>query len=155
MDNFSTMQGVVLVSHRPMLLEESSCLLLVEQNEVFYWTSNLQVCKRCWWNKGINARSKVNVYFRLIVSQYNSESSRSDTWYPPVSKSCVPSREIISSLISIVPSWLEENGFGAAWLFKKSCLWNSNKLQPAEGTSWVFVVFFGRNLLNSVWLNLV
>ena len=45
-----------------------------------------------------------------------------------------------SSLISLVPFWLESIAARARWLLKRSCFWDNNKLQAARGISWEYIV---------------
>ena len=111
-------------------------LLFVEQNGVFWWTSHLQVVKRCGRKMisvhGLQTASTSN----WSSSQKNSKPARLDTWYPLVSIPCRPTLESIWSFISRIFSWLGAIGTCARWLFKNSCLWDSNKLQAARGKYW-------------------
>ena len=76
-------------------------------------------------------------------SQRFSIPSRWESCSALMSISCAPTLEKTSSLISIVPSWLGVNGTHARWVFRKSYLWDNNKLQGARG--------FLRELLVTYW----
>ena len=68
MEDFSTMQGVVLVSQGLVLLEEEIflCLPLRRAEWGFLLNLHLQVVKRFWSKSIINSRSKNSVYIQLI-----------------------------------------------------------------------------------------
>ena len=59
-----------------------------------------------------------------------------------------PTLEWTSSGISC---WLGVFGTRARWLFKKSCLWDKNKLQAARENFWeLFVIFWTRSSTDRV-----
>ena len=64
-----------------------------------------------------------------------------------MSLSYAPTIESTLSLITMVPSWLGVIGTRARCLFKKSCLWDSNKLRAAREISWeIFVISWTTSL---------
>ena len=68
MDNFSAMQGVVLLSQRLVLLEESSPCLPFRWAEWGFLLHLPSLSRQsCWWKESINARSKKSVYIQLII----------------------------------------------------------------------------------------
>ena len=70
--------------------------------------------------KGISMPGRKSVsMFRSASSQWNSTSSRSDTWYLLASMSCALTLESTSSRMSIVPCWSMVMGTRARWLIKK------------------------------------
>ena len=138
MGNFSAMLGVVLVSQTLVLLEEESspCLAIVNQNRVFSQWTRLKIVKN-WREKGVPMLGlKTVTTSSWSFSQWQSTSSRSDTWYPLVSISGAPTLESNSSLISCVHCWLGLIETRDRWLSKYSLFWDNHKLQAARRFSW-------------------
>ena len=112
-------------------------------------------CQANLWKMGNNSWSNYIVYNHLI--------------FFPVEFSIVQIRQLIPYCVHILrtytwehfvshlqlPPWLGVIGTRAGWLFKKSCLWNSHKLQAAtwfywESFCWYFVdEMFGNQ---SIWI---
>ena len=145
MDEFSAMQGFVLVSQRLVLLEDESPPYLPLRMEFSADPPPISKSSNAVGEKGVSIPGlKTAFTASWSISQWNSTSSRSvETWYPLVSKPCAPTPESTSSLISSVPCWLRETGTRARWLFKNRCLWDNNKLQAARGIFWVNCQFMG------------
>ena len=116
-------------------------LLFVNQNRIFsHWTP-IKIVK----NEGVKGVSMPGWMTASCsksgYSHWNSISFRLDDWYLIVSMFRAPILENTSSHISIVPSWLAVIATRASCLFKKSCLWDNNKLQAARRSSWEHIIF--------------
>ena len=149
MGDFSLTQGFGFVFRRLELLdeaeEESSPCPALRQLELGFQPLNLS--QNPWKLKEkrvylwLDWRQRLHQADDFPSRIQRHPESRSDTWHPLVSISCAPTLEGTSSLVSIVPSWLGVTGTRATWLFKKSCLWDNNKIQAARRNSCEFIVF--------------
>ena len=158
MDDFSAMQGSWCslkgwCCKRRVLI----VLLFVRQNGVFCWTSHLQVVKRCWWKLDINAPSKNSVYIQLIsFTVYFKMVQIRHFITAGVHVLCNYSwQHFVSHLQS--PTWLGVIGTCTRWLFKNSCLWESNKIKAATGFPWEHFVISWTSSFDSqsnwIWSN--
>ena len=128
-----------------------------EKNEIFCWTSCLQVVKRCWWRRGINARSKDSVHIQLIFFSVESNIVQIRHLIPdvvPIWDTCPWKYFNPQFMCSLLLFRLRVTRSRARWLFKKSCLWDNNKLQAVRGFG-NLLPFPGRDLSQSGYLNLV
>ena len=86
----------------------------------------------------VKSGSQCPVSIQLIIFPVEIRIAKI-VWYPLVSILCAPRLESTSSFISMVPSWLGVIGTHTRLLFKKSHLWDCNKLKDASGISWIYI----------------
>ena len=97
---------------------------------------------------------KTATLFKSGSFQWNSMSSKRETWYPHFPMFCAPTFESISCRNSIVPCWFDVTETSTRWLFKSFVFQTATKSNLAEKFLGTLLTFFGEDLSQEELQNL-
>ena len=149
MDDFSAMQGVVLVSQRLVQLPESLFCPPLRRAEWGFLLNQPSPGRQTLLVTRWYQRQRLHPVDLFPTGFQRCPDETLDTIY------CGPTLESTSSLISCVSCCLLVNGTRARWLFKNSCFETTTSFKLAKEFLGKLLSFFGRDVLQSGSLNLV